>query len=144
MSEKSQHQIRFENLFFQSLSGWWTSYPVGSCGNVIHWVYVFSERLDVAEQCQVGNNEVTYGGVVIAKIETDEALQMTYFTDCEEFQSGHFADNQRIFHEGLRKYKPFVREWTKRYREIRPLPNFYNKRYSLKEKFYIAKPEQNG
>lgn len=139
MSEKSQHQIRFENLFIRSLGGWWSGYAPESVGNIIHWVYVFSERLDTAENITVGNNEVRLHGKRMAKIEMDEALQMPIFTDIDYYE--HFEQNQKIFHEGLKIYKDFVREWGKRYQGIRPVPNLENKRYSLKENFYIAKPK---
>jgi hypothetical protein len=141
MTKKSQHQIRFENLFLRSLSGWWSSYAPQTVGNIIHWVYVFSESLDAAEQITVGSNEVHLYGKLMARIEIDEALQMPIFVDIDYYN--HFEQNQKIFHEGLRMYKDFIREWSERYKKIRPISNIQNKRYSLKEKFYIAKQKDN-
>jgi len=141
MTEKTQHQIIFENLFLRSLGGWWSGYAPQAVGNIINWVYVFSERLDTAENVTVGGYEVHLYGKRIATVEIDEALQMPIFKNIDYYD--HFEKNQKIFHEGLKLYKNFVWEWRGRYQEIRPIPNLQNKRYSLKEKFYIAKQNNN-
>lgn len=114
--EKSQHQIRFENLFYRSKGGWWNSYKFGSSGNLIHWVYVFSEMLNVAEQVIIGEKELTLNGKHFADVKLDEKLQMPIFSNIQWHK--HFEENQKIYHEGLSKYKSFVRNVNMQYKEL--------------------------
>ncbi len=114
--EKSQHQIRFESLYYNSMGRWWGSCKFKTQGNIIHWVYVFSENLDTAEQVCIGNDVVTLHGKHFANVELNDKLQMPIFTNIDWHE--HFETNQTIYHEGLKQYKDFTRQVNKQYRDF--------------------------
>jgi hypothetical protein len=77
MSEMTQDEIKYINMDSNHLSGWLWNAPFKSLGNVIHWIYTYS-NLHIAESIQVGNNVVELYGKKIADIECDLNLPIRF------------------------------------------------------------------
>lgn len=118
MEIKSQDQIQFENLYSNSLGTWWSAYPPGSLGNIIHWVYVYT-MLHIAEEVTIGNNEVRYRGDLLARFTLNEKLQMPIFYDINDEIYPYFSKNQECFIKGLKTYKDYVEEMNERYAAVK-------------------------
>lgn len=118
--EKSQDRIKFENLYNNSLSTWWSKYPFESFGSVIHWIYVYT-NLNIAEQVTVGNNEVNYNGKLVARYTFNDKLQIPLFYHINDEIYPYFSENQEIYITGLTRFKDYVDETDKRYKDFKNL-----------------------
>ena len=109
--EKSQDQIKFENLFSKSLTTWWSNYKLGSLGNIIHWIYVYTS-LNIAEIITVGNGEVHYREKLLARFTLNDKLDMPIFFDIDDDPYPYFSENQQRYITGLTRFPEFVGKMT--------------------------------
>lgn len=109
--EKSQEQIRFENMYVDSIGGWWSEYPLGSAGNIIHWIYVYT-MLRIADSVTVGENEVQLYEKPLARFVIDEERQMPIFIILNNDIDPNFYENQEIFLQGLKDYPEFIKQYA--------------------------------
>jgi len=112
--EKSQDQIKFENLYTSSLGGYCRSYKYKSLGNAIHWIYIYT-NLNISEQITVGNDEVHLYGKLLARITWNDELQMPIFSNIDDGPYPYFSENQMRYLRGLKEYPEFIKEMTERY-----------------------------
>jgi len=98
MSEMTQDEIKYINMDSNHLSGWLWNAPFKSLGNVIHWIYTYS-NLHIAEPIQVGNNVVELYGKKIADIEWNAKMKIPTFIWTLDFIDEHewIVDNQEFY-----------------------------------------------
>ena len=118
MKEKSQDQIKFENLYSNSLGGFWKHYQYESAGNVIHWLYVYT-NLDIAEQATIGSGEVHYRGELLARFTFNPKLEIPLFYEINDKPYPYFSDNQERYITGLTRFPEYVEEITQRYNDFK-------------------------
>lgn len=121
--EKSQEQIKFENLYLDSMGGFWKHYSPHTMGSIIHWIHTFS-TLNIAENIQLGDGRITYGGKPMLKYKyTKENPDIPFFYDLEQDEYNFILTNQKIYLDGLKKFPKFVVEINEKYDEYRELFN---------------------
>ena len=76
-TEKSQEQIIFENICMERCMGDYRGYPLGSSGNVVHWLRALGFRN--YDTVQVGNGVVEHWGKVLATFTINNELGMPIF-----------------------------------------------------------------
>jgi len=109
--EKSQDEIKFENLYSNSLGGFWSHYQYESMGNVIHWLYTYT-NLDIAEQATIGGGEVHYRGELLARFTFNPKLEMPIFYEINDKLYPYFSENQERYITGLTRFPAFVEKMT--------------------------------
>ena len=121
--EKSQEQIRFENLYLDSKGGFWAHYAPGTMGNILHWLQTFG-TLNIAEGVQVGGGNITWFERPMLKYKDNpECPDIPYFYDLEYPEFEFILYNQESYLNGLKKFPEFVKETDERYEETRKLLN---------------------
>lgn len=120
MKNKSQEQIRFENLYTSHYGGWWKNYSPKSIGNIIHWIYVFG-TLTMAETVTIGDNKIYWHGNLLMKFKYLD--DMPYFYELQDEKYQFIIDNQEIYLKGLKKFSKFVKEIDEKYSEIKQMLN---------------------
>ena len=117
--EKSQDQIKLENLHTKHLGGWWGTYPPKSLGNIIHWLYTYG-TLDIAERVTVGDGEIHWFGRLMLKFKfMDENPEIPFFYDLEYPEYDFILINQEKYLDGLKKFPKFVEEYNNKYNEMK-------------------------
>lgn len=98
--EKSQEQIIYENICADRCMGDYRGYPLGSIGNVIHWLRTLGFR--DYDRVQIGEDSVHYWGRVIATFTINSDLGMPVFT----FDNEHkwLQRQQDIYIQCIGKY----------------------------------------
>jgi hypothetical protein len=119
MSEKSQEEICFENLYYESMGGFWRHYKPGSMGNILHWLQTFG-TLNIAEGVQLGDGQITWFGRLMLKYrDNPECPDVPYFYDLEYPEFKFILHNQKVYLDGLKKFPKLVEEINGRYEETR-------------------------
>ena len=119
--EKSQEEIRFTNLYYDSKGGFWRHYKPGSMGNILHWIYVYG-TLNLAEGVQVGEGQITWFGRPLMKHKDNpECPDVPYFYDLEYPEFGFILKNQEAYLDGLKKFPKLVEEIDKKYADAKEL-----------------------
>ena len=122
--EKSQEQIRFENVYLDSMGGFWKHYAPQTAGNVIHWIHTYG-NLSIAENIRLGDGKISFGGEPLLKYKyTEENPDIPYFYDLEQEKYDFIVKNQKIYLDGIKKFTTFVEETNKRYDDFR---DFFNR-----------------
>jgi hypothetical protein len=100
--EKTQEEIIYENILMDSKGGFWSRYPYGSGGNVIHWIYTYC-NLQLAENITLNDGYISYKGEKIADVEWNDDYQIPIFHWTEYFKEEYlyYVKGQEIF---LKKY----------------------------------------
>lgn len=121
--EKSQEQIRFENLYLDSKGGFWKHYAPHTLGSVIHWLHVFG-TLNIAENVQLGDGKITWYGRPMLKYKyTEENPNVPFFYDLEYDEFKFIMINQDVYLDGIKKFPNLVAEIDEKYDEYRELFN---------------------
>lgn len=119
MKEKSQEEIRFTNLYYESKSSFWSRYEPGTMGNILHWLYVYG-TLNIAEGVQLGEGKITWFGRPMLKYcDNPECPDVPYFYDLEYPEFKFILINQETYLEGLKKFPNLVAEIDNKYVETR-------------------------
>lgn len=108
-----QFKIRFENMYSNSITSWWSQYKYPSFGSILHWLYTYG-NFDMAEMSIVGKESILYHGKIAAKYKMDNELQMPIFEFNPEYE--WMQINQEIFLEGLKNEN--TREVISKYKHI--------------------------
>lgn len=98
---KPQEQIIFESICIERCMGDYRGYPLGSIGNVVHWLRAFGFR--DYDRVQIGDNTVTYWGKPLATFTIDEDLKMPVFTFNDEHE--WLQRQQDTYIQGIGKYE---------------------------------------
>lgn len=119
MKEKTQEEIRFTNLYYESKGGFWAHYKPHTMGNILHWLYVYG-TLNIAEGVQVGNGQITWFGRPMLKYrDNPEYPDVPYFYDLEYPEFKFILINQETYLEGLKNFPNLVAEIDKKYAETK-------------------------
>ena len=120
--EKTQEEIRFTNLYYESKGGFWRHYEPGTLGNILHWLQTYG-TLNLAEGVQLGNGQITWFGRDLMKYkENPECPDVPYFYDLNPYYKGNFdfvLHNQEIYLNGLKKFPNLVKEIDEKYESTR-------------------------
>jgi hypothetical protein len=117
--EKTQEQIRFENMYYKSMGGFWRHYAPTTMGNVIHWLHTYG-TLHFAETVQIGEGQITLYSKPILKWKDNPACpDVPYFYDLEDPKYDFILQNQEIYLDGLKKFPTLVADIDKKYAEAR-------------------------
>lgn len=119
--EKSQEEIRFTNLYYESKGGFWAHYAPGTMGNILHWIHTYG-TLNLAEGVQLGNGQITWFGRPMMKYKDNpECPDVPYFYDLQYPEFQFILVNQEIYLDGLKKFPNLVEEIDHKYDEVREL-----------------------
>lgn len=117
--EKTQEEIRFTNLYYDSMGGFWAHYAPHTMGNIIHWIQTYG-TLNIAEGVQLGNGQVTWFGRNLMKYKyMPDHPDVPYFYDLEYPEFGFILKNQEIYLDGIKKFPNLVEEINNKYEETR-------------------------
>lgn len=101
----TQDEIIFNNKKFDYISGWHSSSPYGSIGNILHWLEIVG-TFDMMENALVGDGIIIYRGETLASFEFDEDLMIPILTIKPE-KYKYVQETQDIFIKEI-KTKKFV------------------------------------
>jgi hypothetical protein len=119
--EKTQEEIRFTNLYYESKSGFWGHYAPGTMGNILHWIHTYG-TLNIAEGVQLGDGQITWFGRPMMKYKDNpECPDVPYFYDLEYPEFQFILINQKIYLDGLKKFPNLVKEIDQKYEDVREL-----------------------
>ncbi|MDX1286206.1 MAG: hypothetical protein R3182_14400 [Draconibacterium sp.] len=119
--EKSQEEIRFTNLYYESKGGFWRHYEPGTMGNILHWIHTYG-TLNLAEGVQLGNGQITWFGRDMMKYkENPECPDVPYFYDLKYPEFQFLIENQKVYLEGLKKFPKLVEEIDAKYNEFKKI-----------------------
>lgn len=99
--QQSQEEIIFANTDIAHKIGWNKNYPLGSMGNIQHWIDVYC-GLNIAEQVILCEDAVRLFGDVFAIFEINNVLEMPIFNFVGT-QAENYNKKQKIYIEGLKK-----------------------------------------
>lgn len=99
-----QEKIVFKNLFIKHMSGYCREYASGTFGNIIHWIYVYS-NLNIADTIQVGENKVYYLEKELCEFYQSSMRDMPIFNGFDK-EYKYIDEKQDIF---LRQINNLVR-----------------------------------
>ena len=117
--EKTQEEIRFTNLYYESMGGFWSHYAPHTMGNILHWIHTYG-TLHIAEMVQLGGGQISYHGKPLMKHKDNpECPDVPYFYDLEQSEYEFIIKNQKIYLDGLKKFPKLVEEINARYDEAR-------------------------
>lgn len=116
-----QYRAEFQNLFVASISGPYNRYGYKSFGSIIHWVYVYTSMISIADTVTVGDGTVLLYGKPFATYVFDEDLQIPVFSFESEhpFNDNYYNRRQATFMEGMKSdvtediVKKFSKYFTK-------------------------------
>jgi len=113
--KKTQEEIRFENLYYESMGGFWRHYAPGTMGNILHWLHTFG-TLNIAEGVQLGDGQITWFGRPMLKYKDNpECPDVPFFYDLEYPEFEFIMHNQKIYLDGVKKFPKLVEEINKKY-----------------------------
>jgi len=117
--EKTQEEIKFTNLYYESMGGFWKHYAPDTLGNILHWLQTFG-TLNIAENVQVGNGQITwYGRPMLKWKDNPECPDVPLFYDLEYPEFEFIMINQKVYLDGLEKFPKLVEEINAKYDEAR-------------------------
>jgi hypothetical protein len=98
-----QREIKYRNMFSDSIGGWWGSHHPGTLGHVLHWLYVYSGILHLVETVTVGAGKVIYNDkeFIDYHVNADGFLIIDKIYD-EKYQ--FIKENQEVFIQGIQEF----------------------------------------